>query len=82
MITPGTPSPPFRPVRTLVDDHPHLSSKLAAHISKPLTIGSKMHDTLFSSLSLRLNHPYWLLHHGNCEHFLVIDQIRHVISFV
>jgi len=52
------------------------AGKLAAHISKPLTIGSKMHDTLFSSLSLRLNHPYWLLHHGNCEHFLVIDQIR------
>jgi len=51
-------------------------SKLAAHISKPLTIGSKTHDTPLSSLSLRLNHPYWLLHHGNCEHFLVVDQIR------
>jgi snRNA-activating protein complex subunit 3 len=60
--------------------HPHHSSKLAAHVSKPLAIGSKMHDTPFSSLSLRLNHPYWLLHHGNCEHFLVVDQIRHVIS--
>ena len=71
----------FPPVRTLVDDHLHPSSKLAAHTPKPPTIGSKMHDTHFSSLSLRLNHPYWLLHHGNCEHFLVIDQIRHVISF-
>ena len=71
----------FETVRTLVDDHLHPSSKLAAHTSKPLTIGSKMNDTLFSALSLRLNHPYWLLHHGNCEHFLVIDQIRQVFSF-
>ena len=37
-----------------------------------------MHETPFSSLSLRLNHPYWLVHHGNCEHFLVVDQIRYV----
>ncbi|KAF8482904.1 snRNA-activating protein of 50kDa MW C terminal-domain-containing protein, partial [Russula ochroleuca] len=53
-----------------------LSSKLIAHIPEPLTIGSKMNETPFSSLSLRLNHPYWLVHHGNCEHFLVVDQIR------
>ena len=39
-----------------------------------------MHETPFSSLSLRLNHPYWLVHHGNCEHFLVVDQIRYVFS--
>ncbi|KAI9508786.1 snRNA-activating protein of 50kDa MW C terminal-domain-containing protein [Russula earlei] len=51
------------------------ASSLVA-ISDPLTLGSKMHDTPFSSLSLRLNYPYWLLHRGNCEHFLVIDQIR------
>ena len=69
------------PARTPVDGHSHSFSKLAAHISKPLTIGSKTHDTPLSSLSLRLNHPYWLLHHGNCEHFLVVDQIRHVVSF-
>ncbi|KAF7361747.1 Expansin-like EG45 domain-containing protein [Mycena venus] len=35
-----------------------------------------MHDTPLSSLSLRIGEPYWLLHHGNCEHFIVIDQIR------
>ncbi|KAI0254056.1 snRNA-activating protein of 50kDa MW C terminal-domain-containing protein [Lactifluus subvellereus] len=52
--------------------------KLVAHLSKPLTRGPKMHDTPFSSLSFRLNHPYWLVHRGNCEHFLVVDQIRHV----
>lgn len=33
-------------------------------------------STPFSSLSLKLNKPYWLLHQGNCEHFLVFDQIR------
>jgi snRNA-activating protein complex subunit 3 len=36
-----------------------------------------MHDTPLSSLSLRVGEPYWLLHHGNCEHFIVIDQIRY-----
>ena len=55
-----------------------LSSKLVAHTSKPVTIGSKTHEMPFSSLSLRLNNPYWLVHHGNCEHFLVVDQIRYV----
>jgi len=52
------------------------ASKLVAHVSKPLSKGPKMRDTSFSSLSLRLNHPYWLVHQGNCEHFLVVDQIR------
>ncbi|KAJ6500059.1 snRNA-activating protein of 50kDa MW C terminal-domain-containing protein [Mycena vitilis] len=37
---------------------------------------TSMHDTSLSSLSLRVGEPYWLLHHGNCEHFIVIDQIR------
>ncbi|KDQ57841.1 hypothetical protein JAAARDRAFT_178362 [Jaapia argillacea MUCL 33604] len=41
-----------------------------------LAKGPSMHDTLFSSLALRLNEPYWLLHQGSCEHFLVVDQIR------
>ncbi|KAJ7188067.1 snRNA-activating protein of 50kDa MW C terminal-domain-containing protein [Mycena filopes] len=35
-----------------------------------------MYDTPLSSLSLRIGEPYWLLHHGNCEHFIVIEQIR------
>jgi len=35
-----------------------------------------MHDTPFSSLQLQINAPYWLLHQGNCEHFIMIDQIR------
>ncbi|SJK97492.1 uncharacterized protein ARMOST_00744 [Armillaria ostoyae] len=36
-----------------------------------------MHDIILSSLSLRINEPYWILHQGNCEHFFVVDQIRH-----
>lgn len=35
-----------------------------------------MRETSFEALSLRINEPYWLLHAGNCEHFVVIDQIR------
>ncbi|KXN91049.1 snRNA-activating protein complex subunit 3 [Leucoagaricus sp. SymC.cos] len=34
--------------------------------------------TILSSLSIRVNEPYWLLHRGNCEHFVVIEQIRTV----
>ncbi|KAG6903094.1 hypothetical protein C0995_006281 [Termitomyces sp. Mi166 len=33
-------------------------------------------ETPLSSLKLQVNQPYWLLHKGNCEHFLVVDQIR------
>ncbi|KIO09904.1 hypothetical protein M404DRAFT_111474, partial [Pisolithus tinctorius Marx 270] len=32
--------------------------------------------TTFNSLTLRINQPYWMLHQGNCEHFIVVDQIR------
>lgn len=39
---------------------------------------TSMHQTTFTSLSLRLNEPYWALHQGNCEHFIVIDEIRYV----
>ncbi|KAJ7217885.1 snRNA-activating protein of 50kDa MW C terminal-domain-containing protein [Mycena pura] len=35
-----------------------------------------MYDTPLALLSLRIGEPYWLLHHGNCEHFIVISQIR------
>ncbi|KAF5370785.1 hypothetical protein D9758_001909 [Tetrapyrgos nigripes] len=32
--------------------------------------------TPLSSLSLRINQPYWMLHQGNCEHFIVVEHIR------
>ncbi|KAJ7072170.1 Golgi complex component 7-domain-containing protein [Mycena amicta] len=35
-----------------------------------------MYDTPLASLSLRVGEPYWLLHHGNCEHLIVVEQIR------
>ncbi|KAH8119066.1 snRNA-activating protein of 50kDa MW C terminal-domain-containing protein [Phellopilus nigrolimitatus] len=38
--------------------------------------GVGMHDQPFSKLTLRLNQPYWLLHQGACEHFLVVDHLR------
>ncbi|PFH53813.1 hypothetical protein AMATHDRAFT_45270 [Amanita thiersii Skay4041] len=37
---------------------------------------TSMYETTFESLPLRLNEPYWLLHAGNCEHFIVLEQIR------
>ena len=36
-----------------------------------------MRETPFHDLSLRINEPYWLLHAGNCDHFVIIDQIRY-----
>ncbi|KAL0068806.1 hypothetical protein AAF712_004135 [Marasmius tenuissimus] len=35
-----------------------------------------MDDTLLQTLSLTVSEPYWLLHEGNCEHYVVIDSIR------
>ncbi|KAJ7268821.1 snRNA-activating protein of 50kDa MW C terminal-domain-containing protein [Mycena haematopus] len=53
--------------------HLQTMPKESATLSKAPT---SMHDTPLSSLSLRIGEPYWLLHHGNCEHFVVVDQIR------
>ncbi|EJF65316.1 hypothetical protein DICSQDRAFT_50534 [Dichomitus squalens LYAD-421 SS1] len=41
-----------------------------------LTKGGPMHDTKLSSLTVRLNEPYWLLHAGSCEHFFTFTTIR------
>lgn len=59
-------------------------SKLIAHYENfPCTgrepikkASTSIYETSLSSLSVRLNQPYYLLHQGNCEHFIVIDQIR------
>lgn len=37
---------------------------------------SSLAETSLSSMYFRINEPYWLLHRGNCEHFVVIEQIR------
>ncbi|KAG5720044.1 hypothetical protein E4T56_gene5653 [Termitomyces sp. T112] len=59
------------------------AQKLLNHlgsISKDKPVLTKASTTIFetplSSLKLQVNQPYWLLHKGNCEHFLVVDQIR------
>lgn len=41
---------------------------------------TSLSQTSFTSLTLRINQPYWMLHQGNCEHFVVVDQIRCVLS--
>ncbi|KAF7315511.1 Expansin-like EG45 domain-containing protein [Mycena indigotica] len=60
------------------------ADKLIQHlqaVQKETTVSVKkaptaMHDTPLSSLVLRIGEPYWLLHHGNCEHVIVVEQIR------
>ncbi|OAX41083.1 hypothetical protein K503DRAFT_686222, partial [Rhizopogon vinicolor AM-OR11-026] len=44
------------------------------------TAATSTSETTFNALTLRLHQPYWLLHQGNCEHFIVVDQIRHAYS--
>lgn len=38
--------------------------------------GGLMHDAKLADLELRLHQPYWLLHQGECEHLIVLNQIR------
>ncbi|TDL29993.1 hypothetical protein BD410DRAFT_49463 [Rickenella mellea] len=59
------------------------ASKLRTHIEglpkakRPVIQNiTNMHERTFASLSTRVNQPYWLLHQGSCEHFVVIDEIR------
>ncbi|OCH95162.1 hypothetical protein OBBRIDRAFT_768316 [Obba rivulosa] len=59
------------------------SDKLLKHLStlpaakRPtLEKGPSLHDMTFAALSFKLHEPYWLLHAGNCEHFVVVDQVR------
>lgn len=40
-----------------------------------------MHDAKLADLELRLHQPYWLLHQGECEHLIVISQIRYASTF-
>lgn len=62
-------------------------SKLLSHLQRlpeekrpQITKSStSLSETPFASLTLRVNQPYWMLHQGNCEHFVVVDQIRCVL---
>ncbi|KAG1867392.1 snRNA-activating protein of 50kDa MW C terminal-domain-containing protein [Suillus subluteus] len=61
------------------------AQKLIAHFHKLpedkrpqiKTAPTSASETTFNALTLRTHQPYWILHQGNCEHFFVIDQIRH-----
>lgn len=35
-----------------------------------------MHDAKLSDLELRLHQPYWILHQGDCDHTIILMQIR------
>lgn len=60
-----------------------LVGNMPADKRPPIKKGAtSMHETPFSSLSLHLHQPYWLLHQGNCEHFIVVDEIRYVLLFL
>ncbi|KAH7888531.1 snRNA-activating protein of 50kDa MW C terminal-domain-containing protein [Phlebopus sp. FC_14] len=51
----------------------HLPEEKRPKVTKsPTSLG----ETVFDTLTLRVNQPYWMLHQGNCEHFIVVDQIR------
>lgn len=64
-------------------DQEDYADKLLAHLNK-ITKGTSsilkgsttVQETHLSSLSIRVNEPYWLLHQGGCDHFIVFDQIR------
>lgn len=43
---------------------------------KIMKADSTLATTKLDSLLIRINEPYYMLHHGNCEHFIVVDQIR------
>ncbi|KDQ21602.1 hypothetical protein BOTBODRAFT_182892 [Botryobasidium botryosum FD-172 SS1] len=42
----------------------------------PFKKGTPMHSTQLGSIPLRINCPHQVLHHGDCEHYFVIEQIR------
>ncbi|KAH8814753.1 snRNA-activating protein of 50kDa MW C terminal-domain-containing protein [Flagelloscypha sp. PMI_526] len=54
-------------------EHQRTMTKQNTHYIKAQT---SMHDTRLDSLSLRIEQPYWLVHQGNCEHWVIIDEIR------
>lgn len=69
---------------TLLDQLLTRSSKLIEHLhtlsakSRPdLVKSSPMHDIALSSIALRFHKPYWALHAGDCEHFLVFEHVRY-----
>ena len=76
----------FHPTSTLRDWRliSLTSSQVSKHLatlnkgtSRPMLLQGGMAETKLSSLSLRLHQPYAIFHAGNCEHFIVVEQIRY-----
>lgn len=63
---------PFLYASKLINHIDAMTERIMDQIEK----GPRIHDVHFSDLDVRLNQPYWLLHQGSCEHYLVIEQIR------
>lgn len=42
----------------------------------PVTQGAHLHDVPLNTLKIHLHQPYWMMHRGDCEHFVVVEQIR------
>jgi len=40
--------------------------------------GKSLHSCTFYDIleGIKLNEPYWMMHHGNCEHVFVFEEIR------
>ncbi|XP_014784368.2 snRNA-activating protein complex subunit 3, partial [Octopus bimaculoides] len=59
-------------------DSPKYSDEVIAWAAKSGTHYKSlpMEDTKFSDLSLRIGYPFVYMHQGNCEHLLVVSDIR------
>jgi hypothetical protein len=55
----------------------HVEHEISKDLNAPQK-GPPSHTVKLRALSLRINQPYWVLHHGNCEHWFAIDEIRSV----
>lgn len=54
------------------------SGKESSSTQPPMTLhkGPNVHEEPLGSLKFALHFPNWILHHGSCEHYFVVDQIR------
>ena len=75
---PTTQPPPHRDENDSDPSRPSKRPKLTPS-SYDIT-GKALHETTFYDIldGVRLGEPYWLMHHGNCEHVFVFEEIRYV----
>jgi len=67
-------------IKRLVSCFPCVVRKLRDYVNRKgpgmVKRGGLMHDAKLTDLELRLYQPYWLLHQGECDHLIVLTQIR------